>query len=66
MSKILGKYRNSEDFYEYDESLNFQPRKKKREEQKSGRKKSNSEDYDYFSGYENSQKTSRRKVKQFS
>jgi hypothetical protein len=65
VSKILSKYRNSEDFYDYEESVGFQPRKKKREEQKSGRKKSNSEDYDYFASYENSQKTTKRKVKHF-
>ena len=60
MSKVLGKFRN----YDYEEGADFQPRKKKKYEQKSSRKKSNYEDYD-FRGYEDYQKPARKKDRHF-
>ena len=60
MSKFSGKFRN----YEEDENFNFQPRKKNKE-QKTTRKKSNYDDYDYFMGNEDYKKPARRKARQF-
>ena len=60
MSKFSGKFRN----YEEDENFNFQPRKKNKE-QKTTRKKSNYDDYDYFMGNEDYQKPARKKARQF-
>jgi hypothetical protein len=60
VSKFSGKFRN----YEEDENFNFQPRKKNKE-QKTTRKKSNYDDYDYFMGNEDYQKSGRRKARQF-
>jgi hypothetical protein len=61
VSKFSGKFRN----YDDDENANFQPRKKKRDQQKTTRSKSNYDDYDYFMGNEDYQKSGRRKAKQF-
>ena len=61
MSKFSGKFRN----YDDDEHFNFQPRKKKRDQQKTTRKKSNYDDYDYFTGFEDYQKPARRKARHF-
>jgi hypothetical protein len=61
VSKFSGKFRN----YEEDDNFNFQPRKKKKE-QKTIRKKSNYDDYDYFMGNEDYQKPARKKARQFS
>jgi hypothetical protein len=60
VSKFSGKFRN----YEEDENFNFQPRKKNKE-QKTTRKKSNYDDYDYFMGNEDYQKPARKKARQF-
>lgn len=60
MSKFSGKFRN----YEEDDNFNFQPRKKNKE-QKTTRKKSNYDDYDYFMGNEDYQKPARKKARQF-
>jgi len=60
VSKFSGKFRN----YEEDDNFNFQPRKKNKE-QKTTRKKSNYDDYDYFMGNEDYQKPARKKARQF-
>jgi hypothetical protein len=59
VSKVFGKFRN----FDYEEDFDFLPRKKKKNEQRSLKKKSNYEDYDYFQGYEDYQKPARKKAR---
>ena len=61
MSKFSGKFRN----YDDDENFNFKSRKKKKDQQKTTRSRSNYDNYDIFTGYEDYQKPARRKSKQF-
>lgn len=62
MSKFFGKFRN----YDDDENYNFHSKKKKRDQQKITRKKSNyNDDYDYYGGYDDYQKPARRKARHF-
>jgi hypothetical protein len=61
VSKVFGKFRNSD----YEEELEFHSSKKKKNQQKTSRKKSNYEDYDYFQGSEDYQKSARKKSKTY-
>lgn len=61
MSKFSGKFRD----YDYEDEYTFETRKKKRNQQKAPRRKSYFEDDDYFRGYEDYQKPTRRKARHF-
>jgi len=61
VSKVFGKFRS----FDYEDDFDFQPRKKKKNIQKTSRKKSGYEDYDYFQGYEDYQKPARKKARHF-
>lgn len=60
MSKFFGKFSDYD-----DEEMNFQPKRKKRDQQKIVRKKSKFDDYDYLTSYDEYQKPARKKARQF-
>lgn len=61
MSKFSGKFR----YYDDEEDYGYGTRKNKKSQQKSPRKKSYFEGDDYFRGYEDYQKPTRKKARHF-